>query len=191
MKFKLIQISPFYLVEEAVYKWRLSALSAHFPISYAVLKEKSLFFYDKIKERNIEIREKFEASDGWICNFLSRFNLSSKNYHGESESVNVEVVKKAREELKNILLDYHPDDIYNADEKGEFDLSVEDYIDIDSEVNTFEIPDDNKIIENVLIEANLEALPIQDEELVDDEDEPKYISFEEGKELHNKYIQFL
>lgn len=89
-----IQKSPFFLVEESLFKWIIAAKSANIPISFYILREKALFLYNKIKEEDIQIRNNFEASDGWIRNFLERYNLSSKNIHGESESVDKKLIEE-------------------------------------------------------------------------------------------------
>ncbi|CAF1092535.1 unnamed protein product [Brachionus calyciflorus] len=68
-----LQKGFYHLVEEAFYKWVLLAKSASIILPYYVLKEKAMDFYSKLKTENIEMREGFEASDGWIKKFMKRF----------------------------------------------------------------------------------------------------------------------
>lgn len=72
-----IQKAPFFLVEESLNQWCRAALSSNVQITHNLLKEKALFFYNKLKEDN-EMKTSFEASEGWITNFLNRYNLSIK-----------------------------------------------------------------------------------------------------------------
>ncbi|CAF1045707.1 unnamed protein product [Brachionus calyciflorus] len=66
------------------------------------------------------MRENFEASEGWLKNFLKRYDLCSKVMHGESESAKKDLIEKSRHNPKIILSQYHPDGVYNADEAGLF-----------------------------------------------------------------------
>ncbi|CAF0753425.1 unnamed protein product [Brachionus calyciflorus] len=54
------------------------AKSANIPLSYEILHEKALQFYAEFKSKNVPMKDKFEATRGWISNFLHRHNLSSK-----------------------------------------------------------------------------------------------------------------
>lgn len=80
-----IQKGPFFLVEESLYQWYCAALKSSVPISHNLLKEKALFFYNKLKEDK-ELKASFEASEGWITNFLNRYDLNLKK--NVSSSVN-------------------------------------------------------------------------------------------------------
>ena len=63
----------------------------------------------------------FGGSNRWLDIFKSRHDLSFRFICGESETVNEETAVTWMEEvLPNLLKDYSPDDIYNADEFGLF-----------------------------------------------------------------------
>ncbi|CAF1037822.1 unnamed protein product [Brachionus calyciflorus] len=103
---------------EAFFKWYGAARNANIPINYNVLKEKALSHHQKLRVQNAEIKEAFEASDGWIQKFLKRYDLSFKTIHEESESVDPKNVAASLEKLHKILECYEARDIYNCDETG-------------------------------------------------------------------------
>ena len=76
-----------------------------------ILQEKALGFP---KQLNIE---KFQASDGWLHAWRTRYNISFKEVLGESISVTPEMTNAWNEtSLPTILSRYKLKDIYNADE---------------------------------------------------------------------------
>ncbi|CAF0778558.1 unnamed protein product [Brachionus calyciflorus] len=115
-----LQKGYFPLVEEALYDWVTVTRQNSIPIPVYILKEKALEFYNKLKNENIPMKDNFEASDGWVRNFLERFQLASKLFSGESESAAVQEIPKFIDKLKALLESYSPDNIYNADETGLF-----------------------------------------------------------------------
>ena len=64
--------------------------------------------------------EDFTVSGGWSQRFKARNGISLRNLHGESASVNDEVVSTSRMSLQAVLSKYDPCDIYNVDETGLF-----------------------------------------------------------------------
>ena len=69
----------------ACYKWLLIQSSENIPINGTILQEKALGF---AKQLNIE---KFQASDGWLHAWKTRYNISFKEVSGESRSVTLEM----------------------------------------------------------------------------------------------------
>ena len=69
----------------ACYKWLLIQRSENIPINGTILQEKALGF---AKQLNIE---KFQASDGWLHAWKTRYNISFKEVSGESRSVTLEM----------------------------------------------------------------------------------------------------
>ncbi|CAF0730058.1 unnamed protein product [Brachionus calyciflorus] len=80
-----VQKAPFHLVEEALFQWYCAAQTSSIQINHSVIKEKALFFFNKLKEDHPDMKSTFEASDGWISNFMTRYELNTKN----SSSLNV------------------------------------------------------------------------------------------------------
>jgi hypothetical protein len=64
--------------------------------------------------------DNYEGSDGYFYRFKKRHNLKHYTINGESGSVSEEAVVEWSQKLQNIIKDYNPKDIYNADETGLF-----------------------------------------------------------------------
>jgi hypothetical protein len=63
----------------------------------------------------------FKASNGWLDKFLKRNNISLKTICGEAGLVDQEVVSNwINNILPDQIKDYHPKDIYNADETSKY-----------------------------------------------------------------------
>ena len=115
-----------------MYSWICKTRSAGIPLSVALIKEKAKTLADKVveeyKECSAETRsrlkiselEKFTASDGWWHNFRNRYGLHTGSAAGEAASVNMKVVLKGREQLKEVLEEYEASDIFNLDEAALF-----------------------------------------------------------------------
>jgi hypothetical protein len=59
-------------------------------------------------------------SSGWLQGFKNRHGIKVRVVHGESASVNAEIVEDGRRKLREVLREYSPDRIYNMDETGLF-----------------------------------------------------------------------
>jgi hypothetical protein len=90
------------------------ALQAGLVISDDILSVKALEFAFLCNE------EKFKGSDGWVDKFKKRHNLKQYNMHGEVASAPLAELDTMRENLRQILKNYDPKDIFNCDETGLF-----------------------------------------------------------------------
>jgi hypothetical protein len=106
--------TPFPLIEEALTVWVENALQADIIITDSILSTKALGFAFLLKEN------KFKGSNGWVDKFKKRHNLKQYHIHGEAASVPLENLETMRENLKQILKNYSPEDIFNCDETGLF-----------------------------------------------------------------------
>ena len=61
-----------------------------------------------------------QFSNGWLEKFCHRHSFKQQVAHGESGSVQQEVINQELPALRQLLQQYHPDDIFNADETGLF-----------------------------------------------------------------------
>ena len=61
-----------------------------------------------------------QFSNGWLEKFCHRHSFKQQVVHGESGSVQQEVINQELPALRQLLQQYHPDDIFNADETGLF-----------------------------------------------------------------------
>jgi hypothetical protein len=86
-----IQPGRFPVLEDALYRWFQGLRSQNIPVSQELLKKKVMYFYNEVKNKGVQFPE-FEASRGWLENFQNRYEISSKNVTGESQSANLENV---------------------------------------------------------------------------------------------------
>lgn len=105
---------PFITIEEALALWVEQALQAGLNLSDDILLTKAIEFAFLCNE------EKFKGSDGWITNFKKRHNLKQYNMHGEAASAPLQNLDAMRENLRQTLKNYSPEDIFNCDETGLF-----------------------------------------------------------------------
>jgi len=105
---------PFVTIEESLALWVENALQVGLNISDEILKIKALEFAFLCNE------EKFKGSSGWIDNFKKRHNLKQYNIHGEAASAPLQNLDAMRENLRQTLKNYAPEDIFNCDETGLF-----------------------------------------------------------------------
>ncbi|CAG8786027.1 9771_t:CDS:2 [Racocetra persica] len=113
-----VQKGQFHIIDEAVYKLFLEFRSQNVPVSQDILKTKALSIYERLKDGGVEFPSTFNASNGWVFGFQQRFGISSKTISGESESADKAAVESGRRRFQELLKDYHPDNILNADETG-------------------------------------------------------------------------
>src|SRR6185437_7427884 len=105
---------PFPIIEEALTLWVENALQAGLVINDDILLSKALELAFLCKE------DKFKGSNGWVDNFKKRHNLKQYNMHGEAASAPVHDLGTMRENIRNVLKNYDPNDIFNCDETGLF-----------------------------------------------------------------------
>ncbi|GBC42405.2 tigger transposable element-derived protein 4-like [Rhizophagus irregularis DAOM 181602=DAOM 197198] len=105
---------PFPIIEEALTLWVESALQASLIINDDILSSKALELAFLCGE------DKFKGSNGWVDNFKKRHNLRQYNMHGEAASAPVQELDTMREEIRRVLKNYAPEDIFNCDETGLF-----------------------------------------------------------------------
>lgn len=74
----------------------------------------------QVRRLAAETEGKYGSSKGWLYKFQLRNGLWFCLRHGEAGSLDENTVMKGREELKAIVAQYHPRDIYNMDETSFF-----------------------------------------------------------------------
>ena len=105
---------PFPIIEESLALWIEKALQAGLIITDSILATKALEFAFLCNE------EKFKGSTGWIDNFKKRHNFKLYNIHGEAASAPTQDLDELRENLRQRLIEYDPENIFNCDETGLF-----------------------------------------------------------------------
>ena len=105
---------PFPLIEEALTIWVESALQTGLVLTDDIISTKALEFAFLLRE------DKFKGSNGWIDGFKKRHNLKQYNIHDEAASAPIENLSIMREDIRQTLKNYNPEDIFNCDETGLF-----------------------------------------------------------------------
>ena len=99
------------LLEEAMSVWIDQMTSKGVILTETLMTEKAELF-----AKLLEIPEdELSFSNGWIFKFKLRNDLRSYRLHGEANSAPLETLPIQRQKLQEILSQYDPDDIYNAD----------------------------------------------------------------------------
>lgn len=88
--------------------------SHHAAVNNEMLVEKA-----KVLSEQLNITD-FSYSRGWIQRFKQRRDIKRKFYEGEADSADMNAVRSGRDDLKQILAAYNPEDIFNLDETGLF-----------------------------------------------------------------------
>jgi hypothetical protein len=113
-KRKSIKTSPNEELETLLVQWLQQMRSENIPINRPVLREKATKIALNLKIEN------FKASNGWLGRFKMHHGITCEFVCGESGSVGEETVEHWKESLPNLLQDYEPRNIFNADETGPF-----------------------------------------------------------------------
>jgi hypothetical protein len=101
-------------INELTFSWVEGARGRGLPISGPLLQEKALSFANILKIEN------FKASNGWLNKFCARKNIVFRVISGESACVNQNDVNDWISRLPDIIINYEPRNIFNADETGLF-----------------------------------------------------------------------
>ena len=112
---KKLRTADFADVDKALIIWFKQARNQQVPISGPILMEKAKEIAEHMGLPS------FSGSTGWLDRFKSCHGIVFKNVCGESASVSTTSTDEWKESnLKKILEDYSPSNIFNADETGLF-----------------------------------------------------------------------
>jgi hypothetical protein len=112
---KRCRTSPNEDVEMALWLWfkQFTSENPTVPIDGNCLKIQATVAAQKLGIDN------FKPSEGFICRFKARHNIVSKMMHGESASVDPQIVNQwQKEQLPKLTAGYERRDIFNLDEFG-------------------------------------------------------------------------
>lgn len=101
-------------VNDEVWTWFCRMRAANVPISGPLLQERALCIAAAAGVSD------FKASSGWLHKFKQRHNINCAVLSGECKSVNPETVSEFKSRLPDIISEYEPKNIFNADESGLF-----------------------------------------------------------------------
>jgi len=99
-------------MEGALIEWFL-VNQEKLPMNGDLIKEKGKFFLNELYPGAT-----FEFSNGWLSKFKKRHGIRNYRQHGESGSVNRQMLEDALPVLKALLNNFNWEDIYNMDETG-------------------------------------------------------------------------
>ncbi|KAI1005789.1 hypothetical protein K3495_g2427 [Podosphaera aphanis] len=106
-------------LDEAFMIWVSDLEHRKVSISYDLIRKKRCQLRDELNPRlPIDKQLSIENSDGWLQSFCTRHHLKMHRQHGESGSVNTELLEQELPPLKALLSGYASRDIFNADETG-------------------------------------------------------------------------
>ncbi|XP_064467378.1 tigger transposable element-derived protein 6-like [Ornithodoros turicata] len=113
---KRIRAANFEEVDKCVYRWLLEVRSKDIPISGPVLCAKAREFAVMCG-----VEEKLKGTQEWLRAFRARHGIVFKCVSGEERSAPQDDVQGWRDqEMKQVLSQYAPEDIFNADETALF-----------------------------------------------------------------------
>ena len=100
-------------VEKALYTWFTDARIRNTLIMTAILEEKTRQFAAGLDKPN------FQVTTGWLCWWMAQYGIKYKRAHGEKNDDDIESAEVwASTVLCDLLRDFEPQNIYNANETG-------------------------------------------------------------------------
>jgi transposase-like protein len=105
---------PHETVDNALLEWFKEKRQENIPISGPLLLQKSEDLARKLGDTT------FKANTGWLDRFKCRHGIVCRSIAGESAVVDSKTVDDWKEKLPQILENFKPSDVYNADETGLF-----------------------------------------------------------------------
>ena len=105
------------MVEAAPFDWICDQQASRININGEIIGAKAQCLQKLTTEKlPPEARKVLNFSDGWLCNLKDRWGLRIFKSHGESGDAHVEAIARELPKIKEILKDYSPNNIFNADE---------------------------------------------------------------------------
>ncbi|XP_063410388.1 tigger transposable element-derived protein 6-like, partial [Mytilus trossulus] len=101
-------------LNDLVFQWFKQARAKNIPLSGPIIQEKALELAETLDLTD------FKASNGWLESWRSKFSIGFFKVCGESADVDQSVVDDFKSKLENIVGDYTPENVFNADETGLF-----------------------------------------------------------------------
>ncbi|KAI0993876.1 hypothetical protein K3495_g14307 [Podosphaera aphanis] len=104
------------LVEKALKEW-FEIYQGRIPITGDIIKTKAACFMTALypdQEPSKEIASGW--SNGWIARFKTRHNIKEYKTHGERGSADFSSIERLRSDIRDMLSNYAPADVYNMDE---------------------------------------------------------------------------
>ncbi len=114
---KRMRTTPFPDVEEMLFRWFRQKIGQGLPISGPILQKQA----DNFARAAGYSEEEFKCSNGWLTRFKERHDIVFRSICGEEQAVQEgDMAPWLEQRLPEVMMDYAPADIYNADETGLF-----------------------------------------------------------------------
>lgn len=122
-EYKSIKACKFPVIDKSVYEFVQIARAAKLPLSSSTIRQRALQIRDVLLEKensaeDVARLEGFSASSNWVTGFVRRHALRSVRLHGEAGSVSVGDVSAGIATLREELLHYNEEFVFNMDETG-------------------------------------------------------------------------
>ena len=108
-------------VEEAVAFWVLQCQHRGVALTGDLIRAKAQTFAGSMSVSEENIR----SSNGWLHKFQQRHKLRAVRIHGESGSADMGALEEGLPHLKAVVAGYTPRDVYNMDETGRSENTVQ------------------------------------------------------------------
>src|SRR5271167_2780385 len=95
-----------FIVEDLLTEWFEYYRSINYPINDQILIERAKIIYNILKNKGIDLPEKFEFSPGWFGKYKTRNNIEKKRLYGESGKINDDLeffLKVERNKLSKLI----------------------------------------------------------------------------------------
>lgn len=102
-------------LEKALFAWVLETEQSGRLKGKYIIKKAKKFWLQMYKDHPIPL-----FSNGWLRGFKKRHNIKLRTYHGEAGSLDQTLLPEQREEMRRLVEEYDPADVYNCDETGLF-----------------------------------------------------------------------
>ena len=105
------------MMEAALFEWICNQQASRININGEIICAKAQRLQKLTNEKMPpEARKVLNFSGGWLCNFKDRWGFRVFKSHGESGDADVEAIAWDLPKSNEILKDYSPNNIFNADE---------------------------------------------------------------------------
>ena len=109
---KINRPAKFTQLETALSIWTQRLFSKNGMLTDGLLQLQAKKFAELLDISEVD----FKASHGWLDQFKKRHDIRRFRIHGESESVPIENLPEQKQTLVELLSQYRPEDVYNANE---------------------------------------------------------------------------
>lgn len=106
-------------MEKALFEWVCHQHASRININGDIIRQKAAKLQALANEKiPVEEQTNLIFSDGWLDKFKRRWGLRVFRSHGEAGDADVEAMERELSKSMEIIADYSPNNVFNADECG-------------------------------------------------------------------------